>query len=164
MTGSSLLPEPARGIVRLPREVLEANPFNWRVAAARLVVYGLALGLMSLILPGVDIRPIYGQEVYSVISLAAIYGVVIIALKPVFQFVALPFIIETSGFVIVAINIIIFALFDAFAGSLINIQGVGWFFLAGILVWLLAYLFENLLGVPPPILSDIPPDAEEEPA
>ena len=159
-----MLSDPTRGIARLPRELLEANPFNWRVAVTRLVVYGLALGLTSVILPGVDIRPIYGQEVYSVIVLAAIFGVVIIALKPVFQFVALPFIIETSGFVIVAINIIIFALFDAFAGSLVDIQGVGWFFLGGILVWLLAFLFENVLGVPPPILSDIPPGADEEPA
>lgn len=164
MTGSSLLPESARGIVRLPREVLEANPFNWRVALARLVVYGLALGLASLILPGFEIKPIYGQQIYSVLVLAAIYGVVIMVLKPIFQFVALPFLIETSGFVIIAINIIIFALFDAFAGSLVEMTGVGWFFLGGILVWLLAYLFENLLGVPPPILSDIPPDTEEEPA
>lgn len=164
MSGSSTLPEPTREIVRIPRELLEANPFNWRVALVRLVVYGLALGLSSLILPGFDIKPIYGQKIYSVIVLAAIYGVVITVLKPVFQFVALPFIIETSGFVIIAINIIIFALFDAFAGSLVDMAGVGWFFLAGILVWLLAYVFENLLGVPPPILSDIPPDEEEEQA
>jgi hypothetical protein len=41
---------------------------------------------------------------------------------------------------------------------------VGWFLLAGILVWLLAYLFANLLGIPPPILSDIAPDTEDEPA
>ena len=157
-----MFPDQARAVARLPRELLEANPFNWRVAAARLVVYGLALGLSSLILPGFDIKPIYGHRIYSVIVLAAIYGVVIVVLKPLFQFVALPFIIETSGFVVVAINIVIFALFDAFAGSLIDMQGVGWFFLAGILVWLLAYLFENLLGIPPPILSDIPPEQEQE--
>lgn len=164
MSGSSILPESPRGVARLPHELLRDNPFNWRVAAARLVVYGLALGLTSLILPGFEIRPVYGQEVYSVIILAAIFGVVIAVLKPVFQFLALPFIIETSGFVVVAINIIIFALFDAFAGSLVDMQGVGWFFLAGIVVWLLALLFENLLGIPPPVLSDIPPDAEGEPA
>lgn len=156
--------EQARAVTRLPRELLQANPFNWRVAAARLVVYGLALGLASLILPGFEIRPVYGQEIYSVIILAAIFGVVITVLKPIFQFIALPFVIETSGFVVVAINIVIFALFDAFAGSLVDMQGVGWFFLAGIVVWLLAYLFENVLGIPPPILSDIPPDVEEEPA
>lgn len=159
-----MLPEPTRAVGRLPQELLQANPFNWRVAAARLVVYGLALGLASLILPGFDIRPVYGQKIYSVIILAAIFGVVITVLKPIFQFIALPFIIETSGFVVVAINIVIFALFDAFAGSLVDMEGVGWFFLAGIVVWLLAYLFENVLGIPPPILSDIPPDAEEEPA
>lgn len=159
-----MLPEPARAVGRLPQELLQANPFNWRVAAARLVVYGLALGLASLILPGFDIRPVYGQKIYSVIILAAIFGVVITVLKPIFQFIALPFIIETSGFVVVAINVVIFALFDAFAGSLVDMEGVGWFFLAGIVVWLLAYLFENVLGIPPPILSDIPPDAEEEPA
>jgi len=159
-----MLPEQARAVARLPRELLEANPFSWRVALARLVVYGLALGLASLILPGFDIRPVYGHRIYSVIILAAIFGVVIVALKPLFQFVALPFIIETSGFVIVAINIIIFALFDAFAGSLVELAGVGWFFIAGILVWLLAFVFENLLGIPPPILSDIPPEPDEEPA
>lgn len=159
-----MLPEQARAVARLPRELLEANPFSWRVALARLVVYGLALGLASLILPGFDIRPVYGHRIYSVIILAAIFGVVIVVLKPLFQFVALPFIIETSGFVIVAINIIIFALFDAFAGSLVELAGVGWFFIAGILVWLLAFVFENLLGIPPPILSDIPPEPDEEPA
>jgi putative membrane protein len=159
-----MLPGQARAVARLPRELLEANPFNWRVALARLVVYGLSLGLASLILPGFDIQPVYGQRIYSVIILAAIFGVIIAVLKPAFQFVALPFIIETSGFVIVAVNIIIFALFDAFVGSLIEMEGVGWFFIAGILVWLLAFLFENLLGIPPPILSDIPPETEEETA
>jgi uncharacterized membrane protein YvlD (DUF360 family) len=154
---------PASGrpdVTRLPREMLRGRAFNWRVVLARLVVYGLALGLSSLILPGFVIRPIFGQEIYSVICLAAIYGAVIAVLKPVFQFLALPFIIETSGFVVIAINIVIFALFDAFAGSLTDIEGVGWLFLAGILVWLLAFFFENLLGVPPPILSDIPPEEE----
>jgi putative membrane protein len=159
-----MLPEQARSVARLPRELLEANPFNWRVALARLVVYGLSLGLASLILPGFDIKPIYGHRIYSVIVLAAIFGVVITVIKPIFQFIALPFIIETSGFVVVAINIVIFALFDAFAGSLIDMEGVGWFFIAGILVWLLAYIFENVLGIPPPILSDIPPESEEEAA
>lgn len=161
MSGSFFAPEQLRGITRVPRELLESSPFNWRVALARLVVYGLALGLSSLILPGVEIKPIEGQEIYSVMILAAVYGIVITVLKPVFQFIALPFLIETSGFVIVAINIIIFALFDAFAGPLVDMKGVGWFFVAGVLVWLLAFLFENLLGVPPPILSDIPPDEEE---
>jgi putative membrane protein len=161
VSGSAMFPTSGQSdLARLPQELLRGRVFNWRVIFARLVVYGLALGLSSLILPGFEIRPVYGQQIYSVIILAAIYGVVIAVVKPVFQFLALPFIIETSGFVVIAINIVIFALFDAFAGSLTDIKGVGWLFLGGILVWLLAFLFENLLGIPPPIISDIPPEEE----
>ncbi len=162
MSGSSVAPEQLKNATRIPRELLERNPFNWRVILARLVVYGLALGLASIILPGFVIRPVYGQEIYSVMILAAIYGVVVALLKPAFQFLALPFIIETSGVVIVLVNIVIFALFDGFAGSLTDIKGVGWLFVTGILVWLLSYFFENVFGIPEPILSDIPPGVDDD--
>ena len=39
-------------------------------------------------------------------------------------------------------------------------KGVGWFFLAGIVVGLLVFVLENVFGVPEPILSDIPPEGE----
>jgi hypothetical protein len=56
----------------------------------------------------------------------------------------------------------LFAIFDAFTGSLIDMRGAGSFFAAGLVVAVLVLLFENLLGVPEPILSDIPPEELEE--
>lgn len=160
MSGTALFPASRRppAYRRLPREALRESPLNWRVICARLVVYGLALGVASLALPGFEIKRVAGQEVYSVMILAAIYGIVVAVLKPVFQFIALPFVIETSGLVVIAINVVIFALFDAFASPLVDFEGVGWFFASAAFVWVFAFVLENVLGVPPPIVSDIPPD------
>jgi len=149
---------------RLPRHRLQPRPFNWRVVVVRLFVFGLSLGLASLILPGFEIRPYQGSEVYTLMILAAIFGIVMALFRPALQMLALPFIIETAGLVIVLLNVGLFALFDVFTGTLIDMRGPGAFFAAGLVVSVFVVLFENLLGVPAPILSDIPPDELEEEA
>jgi putative membrane protein len=147
-----------------PRIRWRSHPFNWRVMVARFVIYGLSLYLANLILPGFVIKPYKGEVVYSVLVLAAVFGIINAIFKPFLLFLALPFLIQTAGLIVLVVNIILFALLDAFADNLIDMQGVGWFFLGGIVVGLLAFVFENVFGVPEPILSDIPPDAEGEPS
>jgi uncharacterized membrane protein YvlD (DUF360 family) len=147
---------------RLPRELLRSRPFNWRVIVVRLFVYGLALGIASPALPGLDIRPFEGREIYTLMLLAAIFGITMAVFRPLLQTLALPFLIETGGLIVALLYVALFAIFDAFTGSLIDMRGAGSFFAAGLVVAVLVLLFENLLGVPEPILSDIPPELEEE--
>jgi uncharacterized membrane protein YvlD (DUF360 family) len=158
---SEVAPQPPAS-VRLPRRLLRARHFSWRVIVVRLVIDGLALGIASLALPGFVIRPLEGREIYTLMILAAIFGITMAVFRPLLQTLALPFLVETGGLVVALLYVGLFAIFDAFTGSLIDMRGVGAFFAAGLLVAVLVFLFENLLGVPPPILSDVPPEELEE--
>jgi putative membrane protein len=127
----------------------------------RFFVYGFSLFLTSLVLPGFTIKPYEGKEVYSLLILAAIFGIIAAVFKPLLLFLALPFLLQTAGLVIVLVNIVLFALLDGFADRLMEVAGVGWLIVGGIFVGIFAFVLENLLGVPEPILTDVPPDAAE---
>ena len=143
-----------------PRTRWRPHPFNWRVMVVRFVAAGMSLYLANLILPGFVIKPYEGRVIYSVLILSAVFGIINAIFKPALLFLALPFLLQTAGLVVVFVNVVLFALLDAFAGQLIDMKGVGWLFLGGIVVGFLVFVLENVLGVPEPILSDIPPEAE----
>jgi putative membrane protein len=121
------------------------------VVAARVVVNGLALALVVLILPGV--RESAGHPVLGYLALGAIFGLINAFVKPALQFVALPGLLGSMGMVVILVDIITFWLLESLT-SLLSTTGFLWVVLAGVLLGLLSYVLDNLLGLVPPILSD----------
>ncbi len=123
--------------------------FNWRLAVAHILVNSLALGLTFLILPGLYI--VHPNKLLSLLVSALIFGVLNAFIRPVLQFLMFNFLFATFGLVLVLINFILLFLL----GKLLD----GWFeatrwwnlLLAAILVGLFGVIFENLLGLTPPI-------------
>lgn len=123
----------------------------WRVVVARVVVNGLAVALVVAVLPGVAVTVDHPVVGYLVIGAA--FGLVNAFLKPVIQFVALPLLLGSLGLVVPAVDIGVFWVLDLFTPFL-HSAGALWIVLAGLLLGLLSYLLDNLLGLTPPILSD----------
>jgi putative membrane protein len=123
----------------------------WRVVAARVVVNALAVALVVSILPGV--RESTGHPALGYLALGAILGLINAFLKPAIQFVALPGLLGSMGLVVILVDIITFWILDSVT-PLISSSGFGWIVLAGVVLGVLSYLLDNLLGLGPPIVSD----------
>lgn len=125
----------------------------WRVVAARIIVNGLAVALVVLILPGV--RESTGHPLLGYLLLGAIFGLVNAFVKPVVQFVALPLLAGSMGLVIVLVDIATFAVLDAVT-KVIQTSGAVSVIVGGVVLGLLSYLLDNLVGLTPPIVPDLP--------
>jgi putative membrane protein len=120
----------------------------------RFFVNAVALAVTALVLPNLEIVPFEGRKVFSILVLAAIFGVLNAAVKPLLQALLLPFFFETSGLAVVLVNTGMFALLDLVASGLIEIRLGVTYFVAGLVVYAIALVLENVLGVTPPIVRD----------
>lgn len=125
----------------------------WRVLAARVVVNGLAVALVVAVLPGVVVSA--HHRIAGYLLLGVVLGLVNAFVKPAIQFVALPLLMGSMGLVVLAVDVGVFWVLDLVSPYL-STTGALWIVAAGLLLGLLSYLLENLLGLTPPILSDRP--------
>lgn len=128
----------------------------WRVMFARVLVNALAVALVVLALPGV--HETTGKPVVGFLVLGAIFGLINAFVKPAMQFVALPFLLGSMGLVVLLIDVISFWLLDAFT-NILRVDGAAWVILAGVVLGLLSFLLDNLLGLAPPIVPDVREEA-----
>ena len=126
----------------------------WKVIAASVLVDALAVFITVLVLPGVTVDAKHPVTGYLV--LAALFGVLNAIVKPLLQFLALPFLLQSLGVVVIVVDIVVFALLDALTPHLLNTDGFLWIAAAGLLLGLISFLLENLFGLTPPIVSDQP--------
>lgn len=131
---------------------MSARRAPWRVILARVIVNAIAVAVVVLALPGV--HETTGKPVVGFLVLGALFGLINAFVKPAMQFVALPFLLGSMGLVVLVIDVISFWLLDAFT-PLLRIEGALWVILAGVLLGLLSFLLDNLLGLTPPIVADV---------
>jgi len=120
----------------------------WRVLAAGVVVNGGAVALVVLVLPGV--RESTGHPVLGYLALGAIFGVINAFVKPVIQFVALPALLGSLGLVVIVVDVVTFWLLDALT-PLLDTDGFWAVLAAGVVLGVLSYVLDNVLGLVPPI-------------
>lgn len=124
--------------------------FNWRLALARILVNAAALGLTFLILPNLSV--VHPNKALVMLLGGLIFGLLNAFIRPILQFVMFNFLFATFGLVLVVINSILLLI--------LNLLLKGWFeathwyvwFIAGLFVGLFGVIFENLLGLTPPIV------------
>ena len=136
---------------RVPHVRLHRAPL--KVIAARTVVNGVAVALVVLLLPGV--RENTGHPVLGYLALGAIFGLINAFVKPAMQFVAVPGLLGSLGLVVILIDIVTFWVFDL-TTRLLDTSGPLAVVAAGVLLGLLSWVLDNLLGLAPPIARDHP--------
>lgn len=119
----------------------------------RWVVSALSLALTAIIVPHVFFM---GQDpldrVLAWLVVSAVFGLLLTFIKPLVQLLLLPLIFVSFGLVVVLINtIIIWLLAWIFAGWF-HVDHLLWALLAGLVSGVVVTVFENLLGMTPPII------------
>ncbi|MFA9401185.1 MAG: phage holin family protein [Acidobacteriota bacterium] len=114
----------------------------------RILVYGLAIAAVVTVVPGIEVDE--GNPFVDIVFVGIIYGLLSAYIKPVLALVLMRFVVETYGLVIVLINVAIFLLL-AYLSGFITVEGVGSALVGAVLLGLLVFFLEGLLGLTPPV-------------
>ncbi len=125
---------------------------SWKPAIARILVNAAALAVV-LLLPGYELQ---GNKIVSFVIVALIFGLLSAIVKPLLQFFAVPFILETFGLAIILVDMLLLWLLDRFAGSLIEVDGLRAYVVGAVVIGVITFLLEGIFGVTPPIVPDEP--------
>ena len=125
--------------------------FNWRVLLIRLLVYGLALTLTAIVIPDIYFVE---KRIYALVIITVGLGLLNAIVRPILQFLTLPFVFATYGFVLVAINTIILYLLAWLFPNIFAVTSFWWALVGGAVIAILSSFLESLLGVTVPIVPD----------
>lgn len=131
--------------------------FNWRLSLVRLFVNGGAIILVALILPGVHL---VNPSLLSIAFIALVIGLLNVFVKPIVQFMTLPFLFVTYGLIMIITSTVMFLLLALFLPRFITVSGLGAAVIAGVLMNLFTMILENVFGVVPPIVDNEPVAAD----
>jgi len=127
--------------------------FRVRPVLMRWLVCAISLALTSLLVPHVYFEgkdPL--NKVLAWVVVSAVFGLLIAFVKPLVQLVLLPLIFVSFGFVVVLINTIVIWLLSVIFSNWFVVDHILWALIAGLVSGLLVTVFENLLGITPPII------------
>ena len=124
--------------------------FNWRLTLVRLFVNGVSIILVALIVPGVHL---VDPSLLSIAVIALAIGLLNVFVKPIIQFITLPFLFVTYGLIMIITSTIMFWLLSFFLPRFITVDRLAAAVVAGILMNLFTMILENVFGVVPPIVD-----------
>ena len=134
--------------------------FRLRPLLLRFVVSALALALTVIIVPKVYMAGDY--RILSWLLISAVFGLLIAFVKPLIQLLLLPFIFVSYGLVVVLINTCLLWVLDLVFPDRFQVGSLLWALVAGAVSGALIALFENVVGLSPPIVGAETPELEEE--
>jgi putative membrane protein len=119
----------------------------------RWLVCAISLALTSLLVPHVHFMGKNPRDVILAwVVVSAVFGLLIAFVKPLVQLVLLPLIFVSFGLVVVLINTIVIWLLSVIFPNWFAVDHILWALVAGLVSGLLVTVFENLLGITPPII------------
>lgn len=127
--------------------------FRVRPVLVRWLVCALSLALTAVLVPhvyftGSDVT----SKVLAWIVVSAVFGLLITFVKPLVQLLLLPLIFVSFGLVLVLINTIVIWLLSVIFPTWFQVDHLLWALIAGLVSGVLVTVFENLLGMTPPII------------
>ena len=127
--------------------------FRVRPVLMRWLVCAISLALTAIVVPHVFFE---GKDTLDVVLawliVSAVFGLLITFVKPLVQLVLLPLIFVSFGLVLVLINTIVIWLLSVIFPNWFQVDHVLWALLAGLVSGVLVSVFENVLGITPPII------------
>jgi ubiquinone biosynthesis protein len=123
---------------------------NFRVLGVRFLLDIVLITIVLAFMPG--FRTGLSFTLGSMALLAVLYGLLNAFVRPALDLLLMPFIVQTYGFVVVIVDIIIFALLVLFSGSL-EASSVWQVLVGGTVLGVLRLAGIGFLGLTPPIVS-----------
>jgi putative membrane protein len=133
--------------------------FRVRPLLLRFVVNALSLALTVIVVPHVFFAGDY--RILSWLLISAVFGLLNAFLKPLLQILMLPLIFVSYGLVVVLINTVLLWTLAWIFPERFHVQHILWAFVGGLVCGVLEGLFQNLLGLTPPIVEGSPEDLKK---
>ena len=127
-----------------------SSRLNWRITLVQFFANAIVIGLLILLLPGFELHATH--EFLAVLWLAAVFGVITALVRPALEFLFLPYLLQSLGLVMVAINAILLALLAL--TSVLEIKGVVPLLIGAVAAGVVGFFLDSLLGLTPPVLED----------
>ena len=124
---------------------------NWRVGIVRFVIDTVLIGIVLGFMPGV--RTSFELTLISIAVLSVIYGLLNAFVRPALDLLLMPFIVQTYGFVVVLVDIVIFGLLLLFSSSL-DADSIWQILVGGFVLGLLRITSIGFLGLTPPVVPE----------
>ena len=123
---------------------------NFRVVLVRFVMDFVLVSLVLAVMPG--IRSGFELTVGSIAVVAVIYGLLNAFIRPALDLLLMPFVVQTYGFAVVLVDVLIFGLLVLFSGPL-HSSTVWQVLVGGTLLGVLRVLGTGFLGLTPPVVA-----------
>jgi ubiquinone biosynthesis protein len=124
---------------------------NLRVVIVRFIMDMVLVATVLAFMPG--FRTNLTNSIGSIALLAAIYGLLNAFIRPALNLLLMPFIVQTYGFVVVIVDIVVFYLLVAVSRSL-DASSLWQLVVGGIFLGLLRIAGTGFLGLTPPVVDD----------
>ncbi len=125
--------------------------FNWRFLLVRILVNAIAVAITAAVTPKIYF---VDKSVLSWLLITLMLGILNALLKPLLQFLTLPFIFVTYGLVIVVVNALILLLLSFVFPARFAVDNLLWALVGGLVLGLLSSFLESLLGLTMPIVPE----------
>ena len=127
--------------------------FNWRYLLVRLLVSVISLLVVALIVPKIYFVE---RSLLNLLLISITFGILNVLIKPILQFLTLPFIFVTYGAVVALINALILLLLAWMFPDRFAVNSFIWAIVGGLLVGILGGFLDALLGLTRPIIPNEP--------
>ena len=124
---------------------------NWRVVVVRFFVDVVLIALVLGLMPG--IRTQFELSFLAIALMAVIYGLLNAFVRPALDLLLSPFLVQTYGFVVIVVDVIIFGLLLLFTGD-IEVRNVFTVIIGGLLLGVLQLAAAGFFGLTPPVVSE----------
>jgi ubiquinone biosynthesis protein len=123
---------------------------TWRITLVQFLANAILIGLLILLLPGFELHATH--ELLAILWIAAVFGVIAALVRPALEFLFLPYVLQSLGLVMVAINAILLALLAL--TSVLEIKGVVPLLIGAVVAGVIGFFLDSVLGLTPPVLDD----------
>jgi ubiquinone biosynthesis protein len=120
------------------------------VTLVQFLVNAVVIGLLIVVLPGFVLHA--RHKVLAVLWLAAVFGVLSALVRPTLEFLLLPYLLQSLGLVVVAINAVLLALLGL--TSVLEIKNVVALVAGAVLAGLAGFFLDSVFGLTPPVVDD----------
>lgn len=124
---------------------------NWRAVLVRFVVDTAVVAIVVLVLPGLRLPA--GESWLDLVYLGLLYALINVFVRPLFNLLLMPLLVPTYGLVMLLVYILEFVLLAWFSG-LIEIDNPLALIPAGLLLAVLTWSLEGIMGLTPPVVPD----------
>ena len=125
----------------------------WRVRIARLVVATALVMLVFVVVPGLSTNR--GLRFVDVVLLATAFGLLEITLRPVINALFIRYTVQTYGFILVCVDIVLFAMLILVFDFDLDVSGLLPVLLGGLLLGVLRISAEAVLGLTRPVVPEV---------